>query len=304
MSEIASAVIDVDGTPIHYARTGKGPPLVLLHGWPEFWLTWKPVMERLADRFDLIAPDLRGFGQSGRPDPAPSDQVGADMHLRDLEGLLAALELDRVGLVSHDVGAYVAQLFARKSPERLSGLFFFDCPYPGIGNRWSRPDHLKEIWYQAFHLQPMAAALVGSSREACRLYFSHFLKHWSVRKDAFDDVIEDWVDNFLSRGNLQGGFNWYRSNYAARIAIMQGQAPALPPIAVPTCIRWGAGGAVLPAEWGDRLGEYFTDLDFAPMPGVGHFPHREDPDAAAKAIDEFFSGRLGEWRKPIDHGWR
>ena len=288
MPKIDHATLEIDGTPIHYARTGKGQPLVLLHGWPEFWLTWQPVMERLADRFDLIAPDLRGFGQSGHPDPAPSDQVGADIHTADLVGLLDALGLKKVGIVSHDVGAYIAQIMGREHAERLTRLFFFDCPYPGIGRRWAEPEHLKEIWYQSFHQQPMAAQIVGASRESCRAYFSHFLRHWSAKPDAFDDVIEAWVDNFLSRGNLQGGFNWYLSANAGRIAAMQGKAPPVKPIAVHTRIRWGTDSHVLKPEWGDRLSEYFTDLDFQPMHGVGHFPHREDPDRAAAEIADFF----------------
>lgn len=288
MVKIEHATLQIAGTPIHYARCGQGEPLVLLHGWPEFWFTWQPVMERLADRFTLIAPDLRGFGQSGHPDPAPSDQVGAEVHTADLVGLLDVLGLEKVGIVSHDVGAYIAQILGRRDPDRLSGLFFFDCPYPGIGNRWTQPEHLKEIWYQSFHQQPMAASLVGATRESCRTYFSHFLRHWSVRPETFDDVLEDWVDNFMSRGNLQGGFNWYISNNAARIAIMQGKAPPVTPVTVPTKICWGAEDKVVKAEWGDRLGEYFTDLDFAPMPGVGHFPHREDPDRAAAEIAAFF----------------
>jgi pimeloyl-ACP methyl ester carboxylesterase len=280
--------LEIDGVPIHYARCGRGPTLVLLHGWPEFWLTWRPVMDLLGNHFDMIAPDLRGFGKSGHPNPAPSDQVGADVHARDLKGLLDRLQIDRFGIVSHDVGAYIAQILGRSDPERLSGLFFFDCPYPGVGNRWTQPEHLKEIWYQSFHQQPWAASMVGASRETCRTYFKHFLSHWSARPGAFDDVLEQWVDNFMSRGNLQGGFNWYLSNNAARIAIMQGKAPPVAPVTVPTKVCWGGEDRVIKAEWGDRLGEYFTNLDFAPMAGLGHFPHKEDPERAAEAIRAFF----------------
>ncbi|HTJ64267.1 MAG TPA: alpha/beta hydrolase [Alphaproteobacteria bacterium] len=294
MATIEHNTLSVGGIPIHYARCGSGQPLLLLHGWPEFWLTWEPVMQRLADRFDVIAPDLRGFGQSGHPDPAPSKEVGADVHLKDFVGLLDALKLDRVGVVSHDVGAYVGQLFGRHYPERCSGLFFFNVPYPGVGNRWTQPDHIAEIWYQSFNQQPFAAQFVGASRDTCRAYFSHLLNRWSAKPGAFDDAMEDWVDNFLSHGNLQGGFNWYLSNHAARIAIMKGNVPPAPPIAVKTKVCWGAEDSVIKAEWGDRLGEYFTDLDFSPMPGVGHFPHKEDPDRAAAAIAGFFGENSNE----------
>src|SRR5215218_11133128 len=87
-----------NGVRLHYARAGSGPPLVLLHGWPEFWLTWEPVMARLADRFDLIAPDLRGFGDSPKPDEGPSDRAGPEVHAADLLALFDHLGLERVGI--------------------------------------------------------------------------------------------------------------------------------------------------------------------------------------------------------------
>ena len=291
MSSVTSHSIELNGEPFHYARVGAGTPLLLLHGWPEFWLTWRPAMDRLASRFDLIAPDLRGFGLSGKANPAPSDQVGPDVHAGDMLALADALELTQFGIVSHDVGAYVAQVMARRAPERVSGLFFFDCPYPGIGSRWISADHVKEIWYQSFNQLDWAPELIGSSREACRAYFGNLIRRWSANKTAFDSVMEDWVENFMGRGNLQGGFNWYRSANAMRVAMMKGELAPQPPIPLPTCIRWGAEEIVLPVAWADKLGETFTNLDFAPMTGVGHFPHMEAPDRAAEEIAGFF-GKL------------
>ncbi|WP_222183257.1 alpha/beta fold hydrolase [Geminicoccus harenae] len=282
---------EANGTRLHYARCGQGRlPILLLHGWPEFWFTWEPVMVRLADRFDMIAPDLRGFGNSRKPDAGPSDRVGSEVHARDLLALLDHLDLGRVGIVGHDVGAVVAQAFARMQPERLTRLFFFDCPYPGIGSRWAAPGHLAEIWYQSFHLKPWAADLVGSSRKACRVYFGNMLRHWAAGNPAaFEgEVLEAWVDNFLKPGNLQGGFDWYLSRNAARSAAMQREDPQEPPIAIPTCIRWGALDPVLKVEWMDRLEEYFTDLDAAPLESIGHFPRREDPDRASAEIAAWF----------------
>lgn len=284
-------LFEANGARLHHAWIGAGPPLVLLHGWPEFWLTWQPVMERLADRFELIAPDLRGFGDSPKPDAGPSDRAGPEVHAADLLALLDHLGLARVGLVSHDVGAYVAQVFARTHPERLGRLFFFDCPHPGIGPRWAAPQHLKEIWYQSFHQKPWAAQLIGSSREACRIYFGNMLRHWAAGNPAaFDgEVLEAWVDNFLKPGNLQGGFDWYIGANAARLAAMRGETPQLPPIGIPTCVRWGALDPVLKVAWADRLGETFTELDVAPLAGLGHFPHREDPERAAAEIAAWFA---------------
>ena len=156
--------VQANGAAFHVTRTGKGPPLLLLHGWPEFWLTWEPVMLRLADRFTLIAPDLRGFGDSDKP----AGPFGPDDHAADMLALLDALGIGRAGIVGHDVGGAVMQPLARKAPDKLAGLFFFDFVYPGIGRRMAEPDRLSEIWYQSFHQMAMAPLLVGATRETCR----------------------------------------------------------------------------------------------------------------------------------------
>jgi pimeloyl-ACP methyl ester carboxylesterase len=280
--------VRANGAAFHVARTGSGRPLLLLHGWPEFWLTWEPVMARLADRFELIAPDLRGFGDSDKP----AGPFGPADHAADMLALLDALGVGRVGVVGHDVGGAVMQPLARMAPERLAGLFFFDFVYPGIGPRMADPERLNEIWYQSFHQMEMAPALVGATRETCRTYLAHFLRHWTHRKDAFEDVLDAFTDNFLKPGNLAGGFAHYRASHAPRVAMMKGAAPVLPPIATPTCVRWAERDPLFPYAWTDRLGETFAHLDLALFPGVGHFPHREDPERAAAEIAAFFA-RIG-----------
>jgi pimeloyl-ACP methyl ester carboxylesterase len=290
MASVAHSFHVINGFRAHVAACGDGPPLLLLHGWPEFWATWEPVMRRLGG-FRLIAPDLRGFGESGNPHPEPSDQAGADTHADDVIALLDALGLERVGVVGHDVGAFVMQRLAIRFPERLTGLLFFNCPTHGVGARWRDAGHINQIWYQTFHQMPYAAALVGASRDACRAHIGHFLRHWCHRKDAFDGVLERWVDNFLRPGNLQGGFNWYVSANAARIAMMAGIAPKPPVITVPTRVLWGRHDPVLRSEWADVLPEYFADVEVGFAEGSGHFVHYEEPDLAAAAIRGFFTGR-------------
>ncbi len=301
-------IVDRDGTRLHVARlealerpeaggggSSDGGTLLFLHGWPEFWWTWAPVMERLSARgYDCIAPDLRGFGDSDKHPDGRSAEVGPEVHAADALAVLDTLQLDRVGVVSHDVGAYAAQSLARLVPERLAGLFFFNCPYPGVGPRGAAPEMLKEIWYQSFNQMPLAAELVGASRDTIRSYIGTMLRHWAAgNPGAFDDAtVERFVDNFAKPGNLQGGFNWYISQAEARLRMLRGEAPTLPPIAVPTCVRWGERDPILRIDWADKLRDTFADLDFAPFPGVGHFPHREDPDRAADEIDRFFKLRL------------
>ena len=293
---IEHSTVRANGAAFHVARTGQETgqgksalkPLLLLHGWPEFWLTWEPVMTRLAGRYSLIAPDLRGFGDSDKPDGA----CGPDQHASDMLALMDALGIQRFGVVGHDVGGAVMQPLARAAPERLAGLFFFDFVYPGIGPRMGTPDRLNHIWYQSFHQMEMAPALVGATRESCRTYIGHFLKNWSHRKNAFDDVLEAFADNFFKPGNLAGGFAHYRASHAGRVKMMQGEAPKLPPIEVSTCVRWAEHDPLFPYAWTDRMGETFSNLDLAMFDGVGHFPHREAPDRAASEIASFFE-RIG-----------
>jgi len=281
-------MVEANGAPFHVARIGQGRSLLLLHGWPEFWLTWEPVMQRLASRFTLVAPDLRGFGDSDKPD----GPYGPDQHAADMVALLDVLGIDKAGIVGHDVGGAVMQPLARAAPERIAGLFLFDFVYPGIGPRMAEPERLNNIWYQSFHQMEMAPRLVGATRESCGIYVGHFLKAWSHRKDAFDDVLEDFTDNFMKEGNLAGGFAHYRASHAGRVRMMKGEAPTLPPITVPSCIRWAEHDPLFPFSWTDRLGETFANLDLEMFPGVGHFPHREDPDRASAEIAAFFA-RVG-----------
>jgi pimeloyl-ACP methyl ester carboxylesterase len=283
--------VDANGIRIHYVRHGSGDPVVLLHGWPEFWYAWRKNIPILAESFDVVAPDLRGFGDTDKPGGPPEELLGN--YVEDLRGLADSLGFERFGLISHDVGAYVAQGFARSYPERLSGLFFFNCPYPGIGRRWASPDSINEIWYQTFNQQPWAASLVGENRRTCETYFRHFLDHWAHEPGLFDEDLHVWVDNFMKPGNLQGGFDWYISTNKSRLDLIRNGPPDLPMIEKPSRVRWGESDPILRVEWADRLGDYFTDLDFSPMYEAGHFAHYERPDLANREILEFFSERTG-----------
>jgi pimeloyl-ACP methyl ester carboxylesterase len=280
----------IDGLELHYVREGSGFPLFLIHGWPEYWRTWHKNLPVLADSFDVIVPDLGGFGRSGKPDVPPTEGYGVEDHAADLLALARALGIDEFGFVSHDLGAYVGQRIARDRPQRVHGLFFFDCPYPGIGDRWRDPDHIDEIWYQSFNQQPWAADLVGASRETCRTYIEHFLTHWSGDPEAFDEADrEAWVDTFSDPDTLQGGFDWYVAADEDRKRLMREGAPSMDPIEVPTRVLWGERDPIVKSEWADRLDEYFADYRLDTVPDAGHFVHYERPELANEAIESFFA---------------
>lgn len=286
---------DIGRLRVHYHRagpeSGSGPVLVLLHGWPEFAGAWKKVLPVLADRYDTIAPDLRGFGQTqaltedGR---APADAAAfAD----DLKLFIDALGIDKIGIVAHDVGGAVAQAFARAHPGRVFGLFLFNGMYPGIGKRLGAAEHLPETWYQYFHRLDMAEELVGYNRDTVRIYIRHFLKHWAKDPTAFDSEIEAWTDNFMRPGNLIGGFNWYRATADVRMQMIRDGAPKMEKITTPTRVLWGRDDPVLKSAWVEGLEDYFADVEIDVADGVGHFVHFEAPDLANREILKFF-GRV------------
>ena len=275
----------VNGVDMHHVREGQGRPLILRHGWPEFWWGWSRNIPVLAHDFDVIAPDFRGFGDTRETASTPA---GPDTHARDILALADELGLARFGVVAHDVGASVAQQLARLAPERLTGLFIFNAPYPGIGRRWVDAEHVKEIWYQSFNQQPHAPALVGHSRDTCRIYLEGMLRHWSHSPTVFDSEIAHFVDNFMKPGNLEGGFAWYHATHAARMALVRDGAPQLPRIETPSRFFWGRHDPVIPCSWMDRLPDYFANPELEIAEEAGHFVHWETPKAANERILAFF----------------
>jgi pimeloyl-ACP methyl ester carboxylesterase len=272
---------------INYARAGAGLPVVFLHGWPEFNRTWLHNLPVLADHYDCIAPDLRGFGRTISKVPRSASGTPPQLLATDLRAFVHALQIERFAIVSHDVGSFAAQQFALAYPGRVSALFFFNCGYPGIGRRWGDFRHFPETWYQQFHQKPFAAEVVGSSRAAARAYFRHFLTHWCHQKQVFEPYVEEWVDNFLLPGNLQGGFDWYIGVARFRSRMMQEGALSVPKISTPSYFLWGAHDPVLRFDFADKLAEYFDAFALEKAENAGHFVHFEVPDLANQRMLEF-----------------
>ncbi|NQW08368.1 MAG: alpha/beta hydrolase [Alphaproteobacteria bacterium] len=280
--------LDLPDIKIAYRREGAGPPLVFLHGWPEWSGIWRRNLPVLRDRFEVVAPDLRNFGDS-----VGEQAADIDHYVADLEALVDYLGYDRFGLVSHDVGAFLAQDYARRHPDRLAGLFFFDCPHFGLGRRWVEGGQVREIWYQSFHQLPLAEELVGASRASCRAYFRHFLAHWARDPSAFDDVLEEWVDNFLKPGRLAGGFRWYSVAAERRLKAMDGGSQEQrAKIQIPAYSLWGAHDPILRADWQPTLAEVFADIELDIAPKAGHFVAWEQPKLANERIARFFEQRF------------
>jgi len=130
--------VDVGDVRLHVAEAGDGPPLVLVHGWPQHWWCWRRMIPALAQTHRVLVPDLRGFGWSDAPPGDYAKSTFAD----DLLGLLDAEELDRVQLIGHDWGAYAGFLLALDHPERVDGLVALDIAPPWARRSAPKPRHL------------------------------------------------------------------------------------------------------------------------------------------------------------------
>lgn len=121
--------VDVGGVTLHVAEAGEGPPLVLLHGWPQHWWSWRRLIPRLAQNHHVLAPDLRGWGWSDAP---PGDYAKSTF-VRDILALLDVEGLDRVRIMGHDWGGYTGFLLALDHPERVERLVALDIVPPWVG---------------------------------------------------------------------------------------------------------------------------------------------------------------------------
>lgn len=281
-----------EGVELHYVRQGSGDPVVLLHGWPGFWYDWRRVLPPLGGEADAIAPDLRGSGDSGKPERPPEEGY-TPLHLaRDVVALMDHLGLAEATVVAHDVGATVAQAMALTVPDRVRSLVLLNPPYLGIGHRRYDARIQREHWYQHFHAQPWSDRLVGHDRETVRLYLSHFYDHWTGRKEALRPVeLEAIVDVYARPGTVRGGFQFYRARWVTWPQdFPQEASPEDFAIKVPTVVLWGEADPVIPVEWSDRIGEFFPSSTVRRLPGVGHFVPFEAPDEVLEAIREALSG--------------
>lgn len=273
-----------DDVRIHYVRRGKGPTVILLHGWPGFWYDWRTVIPALAQRADVVAPDFRGFGRSDNPSGAAIDTHAPEIYADDILALMDNLNIDRALLVGHDIGAVVLQALAQRTPERFPRLVLINPPYAGIGRRRFEPDASAEFWYYNFHKMPWAQELVAYNRDTVRIYLRHFYDHWVGRKESLRaDEFEAIVDMYTRPGAFAGSISYYRARAEQR---RRGMIEAQPkPIIQPTRILWGARDPVIKVVWADRLGEFFTSMSLSVLPDAGHFLPFEAPNEVLAAID-------------------
>ena len=192
-----------DGT-MHYVTGGRGPAVVLLHGWPEDWSSWRKVMPALAERFTVIAPDLPGLGTSSPP-PSYDKRTVARL-VRDL---VRQLGHARAFVVGHDMGAAVAYAYAAAYPDEVPRLVFMESLVPGFGLERITDPANGGSWHFGFQGTPEYAVPLVSGRE--RMYLTAQVMGVTVNPEAMRAPLEEYVRAYERPTVLRAGFEYYRA---------------------------------------------------------------------------------------------
>jgi len=273
---------EVDGFRLAYDRSGDGPAVVLLHGWPGDRTDYRVLAPMLADRgLEVVVPDLRGFGGSDKQSADPA-QYGVAAQARSVVGLIEELGLERPVLAGYDIGSRIAQGIARSRPDLLEGLVVAP-PLPGIGKRMFSEQAQAEFWYQAFHRLPVIEELIDGNPAAVRSYLRHFWTHWSG--PGFEPELDHLVEAYAVPGAFTASILWYRAGAGSVATSAAETAPAsYDRIAVPTVVLWPEFDPLFPRAWSDRLDDFFSDVRLRLVDGVGHYAPLEYPEVLAEEI--------------------
>jgi haloacetate dehalogenase len=281
--------VATSGTTIHGRRGGEGPPVLLLHGIPETHLMWHRVAPRLAERFTVVATDLRGFGDSGKP-PSTPDHAPYSMRelARDQAEVMRALGHERFAVAGHDRGARCAYRMALDHPGAVSRLAVLDIVPTGEAFRRAGMEFSLGFWVWTFLAapEPVPEQLIA---RAPAVLVDHMLDEWSEDPGAFPaEVRAAYIANFGAPDAIHAVCEQYRA--AATLDYQHDETDrGRRRIACPTLALWSGSGAV--AQWYRPLEvwrAWADDVQGGPI-AAGHFLPEEAPDETARRLLEFLA---------------
>lgn len=195
----------VNDVLLHYVVAGRGDPVVLLHGWPQTWYEWRNIIPALSERYTVIAPDMRGLGDSSKPAAGYDKRTIA----ADIYDLVRHLGFKNIFLVGHDWGGPVAYAYASAHPEDVRKLVILDVGIPGAGLEQALAFRPRSIWHIQFHyVRDLPEALV-TGRE--RTYLTWFYRTAYDPGAIPEDAIDEYVRCYSAPGALRAGFEYYRA---------------------------------------------------------------------------------------------
>lgn len=272
-----SRTATVNGLKMHYLIAGKGTPVVLLHGYAETSHMWRPLIAKLAATHTVIAPDLRGFGDSD----APKDGYTKAAMARDVHALLQSLKIDRIRLVGHDIGLMVAYAYAAQYPADVDRIVLMDAFLPGVGD-WKSVWLLRDLWHFHFYGKTPLALVTGRER----IYFEHFWNDFAAdpKKSIPEADRVHYAKAYARPGHMAAGFEVFRAfeQDAADFANF-----SKTPLPMPMLVLTGekASGETLITQ--AKLAA--SKVDGVVIKGSGHWLMEEAPDQVIPKLVEFLN---------------
>lgn len=282
---VSEGYADLPGLRMHYVRMGEGAPVVLLHGFPENWYSWRNQLPALAAAgFTAIAPDLRGYGQSGTPSGGYDIRTLAG----DIAQFIEALGYERVAVVGHDWGGAVAWAVAMLHPERVSRLAVLDAAHPAAFARevWGRDQAFRSRYMLLFQLPWLPEWITARN---AGLPLLRAVRRSAVNKAAFhpDDLVrmlQLWADGH----SVHGGLNYYRGMRARLTDRALRQSTNV--ITAPTLLLWGEQDPFGSVALTQGLEQWIPNLRVHILPDTGHWIQEERPDEVNRLLIEFLQG--------------
>ncbi len=286
----------VNETMLHYIVAGNpsAPPLVLLHGFPESWLMWFHILPVLAAKYRVVAPDLRGYGDSAKP----AGEAGYDKGTMaaDIHALVQSLGITRFVLVGHDRGGRVARRYALDYPGDLAGIALLDIlPVEYVYDRLSAAEVAAKYWHWIFQLVPeLPEELIAGHEEA---YLSRFFARTPGLLDQLrdDGTWSEYLRCFTQPGAVAAGLNDYRATYVVDVPRYRAERVAGVTITTPLLLLWGARGNLAGRAVLDIWGEVATEIRGGyEIADCGHYLPEEQPDAVLHHLLPFIASCNGE----------
>jgi pimeloyl-ACP methyl ester carboxylesterase len=271
------------GVGLHATIAGDGPPVLLLHGFPEHWRSWRGLMGPLADAgFRAIAPDLRGYNESDRP--LARDAYRMEALVADVAALARGSGAARVRVVGHDWGGVIAWVFAAVHPELVERLAILNAPHPVLyRRRLAHPDQLVRSWYVGVFQVPGLAERLLAARDFALL---RRMFTGTARPGTFSrEQLDAYADAMRPPGALTAALEYYRANLRGR------PVAALPPVTAPTLVVWGERDAALSVRLLDGLHHVAPHLTVRRLPHAGHWVHHEARNEVLQALVPFLHGQ-------------
>ncbi len=287
-SGVTHAWVEVSDVRLHYVRAGTNAdaPLVLLHGFPQSWLMWRHVLPALAARHLVIAPDLRGYGASGKPGGAARYDKGT--MAADVAALIRHLGLRRPVLIGHDRGARVARRYALDYPDDLAGVALLDIlPAEYVYDRLSAAEIARSYWHWVFHIVPdLPERLIAGNEEA---YLAALFGRAPgvIERLRADGAWDVYSQAFRSEGALAAMLRDYRATYADDVPRYRAERAAGVKVRVPVFLLWGERGNLAGRPVVDIWREVAQSVTGRALRDCGHYVAEEQPEAVATELLRF-----------------